>query len=400
MIVVRFDSVGGASGDMLLATLVAAGASAAAIEAALRTLPIEGFTLAFQPHEDRGLTGLRALVEVAHEHHPHRRLSDIRRLIDASALSPFVKRLGTAVFVRLAGAEAAVHGTTPEHVHFHEVGAMDSILDVLGACVGLELLGAEAVSVSPLPEGRGFVATDHGVLPLPVPATAELLKGWSIVPTEESCELITPTGAALLSTWARELPAPEHTPATIVSTGYGFGSRRLAGRANCLRAMVLKTGDVTTGPDADECLVLECNLDDTVPELIGALTRKLLEQGALDVFTTPVQMKKQRPGVLLTTLARPADRERLLDLIFRESTTFGVREHLTRRTVLARRIVPVDTAYGQVRVKVGTWKGGDITRAPEHDDCVALAGKHGVPVRVVYEAAVTAAHALPRRSLI
>jgi uncharacterized protein (DUF111 family) len=263
------------------------------------------------------------------------------------------------------------------------------------------MLEVDAVTVGPLPAGCGSFKTAHGVMPNPAPATVELLKGHPIVQTEEPFELVTPTGAALLMTWKdsgfRGLPRVPRGQVSgvgdremaIREQAHGFGHRTLNGRPNLLRAVLLETTDGSR-QSTEDCLVLESNIDDTNPELIGALAQKLMDQGALDAFTTAIQMKKQRPGVLLTVLCRLADRDKLVDLIFTESTTFGIREYLTHRTVLDRRHMEVETPYGKVRVKIGSWKGRDITRSPEHDDCVRCAKAHNAPVRVVYEAACKA----------
>ena len=393
MNLLRFDSVGGASGDMILGALCALGADPAQIEKALRGLAIGEFSMRAAPQSDRGIAGLRLTVDIPHHdgrgHHARRTFADIRTLIGASALPPRVKNLSLRAFERLAAAEGRVHGGPPEQVHFHEVGAVDSIVDTVGACMALDALGVDAVQVGPLPVGHGTIQCAHGVLPNPAPATADLLQGHPLVPADEPFELVTPTGAALLMTWKDALPAPAaDAPLTIGAIGSGLGQRRLNTRANLLRALLMIAAPA--GAPSDECLVIECNLDDTSPEIVGGLTRTLLQKGALDVFTTAVQMKKQRPGTLLTVLCHPQQREPLVECIFTESTTFGVREHLTRRTRLDRRIAEVETAYGKVRVKIGTWKGRDVTRSPEYDDCARCAGAAGVPVRTVFEAALRA----------
>jgi hypothetical protein len=390
MRIVHFDSIGGASGDMILGALAAAGASQEAVGRAVRALGLRDLSISFTACTERGLAGMRALVTVPDAPHPHRRLPEVRTLLRAGKGGAALE-MAERVFERLAAAEAAVHGVAPEEIHFHEVGALDAIADIVGSCAALEDLGARGVSLSPLPVGCGSVRTEHGVLPLPVPAVVELLKGRAVQQTDEPFELVTPTGAALLTTWAERMPTPAGTAGKVMGAGYGFGSRALRGRANALRATVLETDEPAAG--SDDCLVLECNLDDTVPELIGALCGKLLQAGALDVFTTAVQMKKQRPGTLLTVLTPPDKRAALLDLVFAGCTTFGVREYAVRRTVLARRSETVTTPFGDVRVKVGTWKGSDVTSAPEHDDCAARAAAAGVSVRAVYEAALAAAHA-------
>ena len=247
-----------------------------------------------------------------------------------------------------------------------------------------------AVSVGPLPLGHGTVSCAHGVLPIPAPATVVLLTGMATAHADEPFEMVTPTGAALLSTWRTAEAPPDG--ARLAGCGVGLGHRALRGRPNLLRAMLFEIPDAA-GAATEMCLVLETNLDDTTPELIGALIPGLLKAGAWDAFVTPVQMKKQRPGVLVTVLAAPALREALLDLLFRETPTFGVRERLCKRTMLDRRIETIATSYGPVRIKVGVWGGAVVTRAPEYDDCLARAEACGVAVRAVYEAACAAAAA-------
>jgi len=377
---------------MILAALVDLGVSLDAIRGHLKTLPVSHYEITAEQVTDCALRGTRLRVK-CHEHaHPARTLGDIVDLIAASALPDRAKSSAIAVFRRLADAEAKVHGTTPDSIHFHEIGAVDSIVDIVSSCLAIELLGVDKVTFGPLPVGRGTVKMAHGVMPLPVPAVAGLLKGYTVTQTDEPFELVTPTGAALLTTWAATpVPGDVHvrddSPMTVLGAGYGIGSRKLNGRPNALRAVLMDTVG-NTAVAQDECLVLECNIDDTVPELIGALTQSLMTSGALDVFTTAIQMKKQRPGALLTVLCHPDRKHDMLDLIFRESTTFGIREHVTTRTILDRRHIEVETPYGNVRIKVGAWKGTDITWSPEHDDCARCARIKGVPVRAVYEAAL------------
>ncbi|MCX7590001.1 MAG: nickel pincer cofactor biosynthesis protein LarC [Kiritimatiellae bacterium] len=395
---VRFDSVGGASGDMILSCLIGLGARKELVFEALRSLSVEKFEITCVQADSRGFTGLRTEVKVTDKglSHSHRSLREIRGIIEAAAIPSRAKSLSLQVFERLAEAEARVHGKHRDEICFHEVGAVDSIVDIVGSCIALDLLQVDRVIVGPLPLGQGTTSGSHGVLPLPVPATAELLKGHQVIFTDEPFELVTPTGAALLVTW-QQVTNPEGTADSlgtamdctlaIEKTAYGLGHRELRSRPNLLRALLVRPTQLHTEL-RDFCLVLEFTVDDMLPELVGTLCRKLLDMGALDVFATPVQMKKQRPGVLLTILCRPRDRELLVDTVFRESTTFGIREHLESRTVLARRHEETETPYGRVRIKVGTWQGSDIIRSPEHEDCVRLAEQHGVPVRLVYEAAL------------
>lgn len=413
MKILHFDSVGGASGDMILGALIDLGIDPAVLEGALAKLQAGEFFLRSERLVRDGLRGTLCRVEIpshhhhhhhdhGHEHHhdhehghdhhhaPHRGLREIEALIRASDLPEPVKADSLRVFGRIGEVEAGLHGTTVDQIHFHEIGAVDSIVDIVGCCLARHLLGVTAVSVGPLPQGRGTIQCAHGVFPNPAPATVELLRGLVVEQTEEPHELVTPTGAGLLAVWCNQAVAP--TGARVVAAGYGFGQRALAARPNVLRAVLLETEE--RADSATDCLVLECNLDDETPELVGALTERLLAAGALDAFTTPVFMKKQRPGVLLTVLTEPAQREILLDLIFRESTSFGVREYPVQRTVLARRHVEVETEAGRVRIKIGTWRGAEVTLAPEFEDCRARAQERGWPVRRVYELALQAAQAL------
>jgi len=397
-----FDSTGGASGDMILAALIHLGVDAAALAAELKAFAPEPFELRVESALSAHLSGTRVRVltdaEHHHDHHhhhhhghdhhhaPHRGLKEIGAMIDRSELPEEVKARAHRVFRRLGEAEARIHGTTIDAIHFHEVGAMDSIVDIVGACLALHKLGVDAIAVGPLPQGHGTIECAHGTFPNPAPATVELLRGHAVVSVDEPFELVTPTAAALLAEWKTCDRAP--SGAVVKAIGYGIGHRELKSRPNLLRAILL---EVQASANEVECLVLETNLDDVSPELIGVLSGRLLAAGALDVFAVAAQMKKQRPGVLLTTLARPSDRDALLDLIFRESTTFGVREYTARRTILARRFDTVTTPYGEVRIKVGEWKGADVVRAPEMEDCVLRAQERGVSVRAVYEAAQRAA---------
>jgi uncharacterized protein (TIGR00299 family) protein len=399
-----FDSVGGASGDMILASLIDLGVNPDTLQSALSSLGDFHIRLEVSRVSDHGMSGTRVAVH-AHDHHDahhhthshsHRGLSDISTIINESPLPTPVKQQAIAVFTRLAEAEAAIHQTTPEAIHFHEVGALDAIADIVGSCLALSLLGVDRIGFAPLPAGHGTITCAHGTLPNPAPATVALLRGYPMVRVDEPFELVTPTAAALLSTWAgadasRWTPSspaasfPPENLGIVGQVGHAFGHRKLNNRPNLLRATLMESA--SRSDTTDNCLVMETNIDDTTPELVGALTQKLLASGAFDVFTTSIQMKKQRPGMLLTVLCAPSRRDALLDLIFTESTTFGVREHLTRRTMLERRWEPVTTPYGQVRVKLGSWKGRAVTASPEYDDCLSLAEKTGIPLRTIFESA-------------
>jgi len=387
---IYFDSAGGASGDMILACLLDLGADLKTIEADLQKMVKDRFSIEARRVRMNCFNGMRVTVKVAghgehgHGHHHHRNLNDIEKLIKTGKLSASVKEHAVGVFRRLAKAESKVHGVKPDKIHFHEVGALDSIIDIVGSCIALEQLGAEQVACGPLPLGCGTIKCAHGILPSPAPATVELLKGFAVEQTDEPFELVTPTGAALLTT----LQNIKRTPsgAVLERVGCGYGHSTLNSRPNLLRAFLLNHDGKSQG--ADSCLVMECNIDDMTPELTGYLCGRLLEQGALDVFITPVQMKKNRPGAMLTVLCSPDKRDEMLDSLFRESTTFGVREYDVRRTVLPRRLETVITPYGKVRVKIGSWKGKGITHAPEYEDCRKLAEKANVPLRRIYETAL------------
>lgn len=391
MKILRFESIGGASGDMILGALLALGVDPAWVEKQLADFLPDPFHIEMEKHENRGLNGVQTHVHIgghhAHEHHhhdhEHRSFRVIREMISNSRLDPKVKELSIRVFQRLAEAEGAVHRKPADDVHFHEVGAADSIVDIVGSCLAHVKLGIDAVSVGRLPLGSGSVTCQHGIYPLPAPATLELLKGFPVEQTEESVEMVTPTGAALLMSWQGE-----QAPACgrILQSVNSFGHHGLKHRPNVLRAAIMESDE--PGASSAGCLVMETNLDDMTPELIGSLMDSLLAAGALDVFITPVQMKKSRPGILLTVLCDASQADTLKGLIFAESTTFGIRQYAVERTLLARRIEEVETPYGKIRVKIGTWKGDDITRSPEMEDCVAAARAHKVPVRKVYEAAV------------
>ena len=404
---IRFDSVGGASGDMVLSALAALGADLAAIEKTINAFFPEPLHFHSEPANASGLNGLRVTVHAEHhahrenhwpdahshghatEHahsteHPHRRLAEIEHLLTHSPLSEATRMRSLAVFRALAEAEAKIHGKTPETVHFHEVGAWDSVADIVGSCLALEQLGADGVSCGPLPAGIGTIHCAHGEMPNPAPATQELLEGMAVTQTDEPFELVTPTGAALLRVWTRTLTAPPET-ARLLRSAFGFGGRSLKGRPNALRASLLAE-TAAAAPSAD-LLVLETNLDDCNPEWIGALTSDLLSRGALDVWHAPIAMKKGRPGTLLGVLAPAAEAAALRERIFRSTTTFGIRFYPVQREVLERRMETVHTPWGDVPVKIGSLRGEEITASPEHGACAALAQANGIAPRQVYEAA-------------
>jgi len=315
-----------------------------------------------------------------------RRLEDIAALLAESVLSEAVRRNALAVFTRLADAEAKIHGTTPDEIHFHEVGAVDAIVDIVGSCLLLEMLGIERVQMSALPCGMGTIVCAHGVLPVPAPATLELLAGFPVYPVNIKGELVTPTGAALLTTLADPKTAGVMPAMRIMRSGYGAGKKQLdPNRPNLLRVVVGETED-----SADKTpltiAVLETNVDDQNPEGFELLMERAFAAGALDVFFAPIQMKKNRPATLVTVLCPTDKAEVLAGVLFRESGTFGVRVREQKRLTLERSWQTVTTEYGDIRLKVGTWQGEEVSVSPEYEDCKAAALAHSVPLRLVYEA--------------
>ncbi|MCS6816939.1 MAG: nickel pincer cofactor biosynthesis protein LarC [Blastocatellia bacterium] len=388
-----FDCFAGASGDMILGALLDLGLDFDALRSELAKLPLRGYELRRSEVRRAHLRGTKFDVWIegedhAHAHgagHPHRRLEEIVQIIRASELSERVKRRAEEVFHRLAQAEARAHGCAVEEVTFHEVGAVDSIVDIVGACVGFELLGIERFLASPVHLGRGFLGCAHGRYPVPVPATAELLKGARVYTSDIEAELVTPTGAALLATFCEDFgPMPEMR---LEGIGYGAGTRDFPDFPNLLRVML---GETRAASGRERLLMLETNLDDASPQILGHVVERALQAGALEAFAVPVVMKKGRLGTLLTLLCRPEDREALLTLLFRETPTLGVRFYEVERRALAREVVSVETPYGPIPVKVATLDGEIVNAAPEFDVCRQAAERHRVPVREVMLAALVA----------
>ena len=368
---------------MTLAALVAAGAPLPEITALLRGLGV-AFDLATERVEVNGVGALRADVEYPEEH-SHRTFRDIRSSIESAELPERTSSRALEAFRLLAVAEGAVHDEDPEEVTFHEVGAVDSMIDVVGSCVALELLDATSVSCGPLPMGTGVVDSAHGPLPVPGPATLEILEGSRIRWTDEPVETTTPTGAALMRSFTGGKFADAAPPMTLHATGYGAGRARLRGTPNLLRAVV---GELE-GPDGDVEL-LEANIDDASGELLGAAVKCLLAAGALDAWLEPIVMKRGRGAYKACALALSGDRERLARLLMRETGTLGVRHHPVGRTVAGRRHVVVDLPYGKCRIKVGSIDEEDFLVAPEYADAARLAGETGLPLPRVYEDAKAA----------
>jgi uncharacterized protein (TIGR00299 family) protein len=403
--VLYFDCFSGASGDMVLGALIDAGVPLAEIRRALGSLAVDADAVWTEPVVRAGIRATKFCVrgEDAHSHageaevsggthEPHRTLADVAGLIAGSALSACGKARATALFQRMGEVEAAIHGVPLERVHLHEVGALDSIVDIVGAVHAMECLGAERVVASPLNVGSGSVHTAHGTLPVPAPATLQLLAGAPVYAGRQKTEMVTPTGALLVSGYATSFgPLP---PMTVRSVGYGAGSRDFPDAPNVLR-VVVGDDDTTAAATPTRVAVIEAEIDDMSPQLFGAVMEALLAAGALDVFYTSVQMKKNRPGTLLTVIAPPGARASLTGLIFRETTTIGVRYRESEREILARDTVVVSTAAGSIRVKVARQRGEILNVSPEFDDCVQAAKASGRPVKDVQALAVRAFHDRP-----
>ncbi len=382
MTLAYLDCPSGISGDMTLGALVDAGADLAAIQAGIDSLGLPSCRLVASDVKRQAFRGLQISVEFAPEH-THRHLHHITAMIDRSRLSARQKELAGRIFLRLAQAEAKVHGSTIEKVHFHEVGAVDSIADIVGTAIGWDLLHIDRLIVSPVPTGHGFVTIAHGRCSIPAPATAELLAGVPLAASDIEAELTTPTGAAIVATLANGFgPLPSMR---INRIGYGAGSRDMKVQPNLLRLLLGEPAD--SNDDLETVWTLEMQLDDTSGEIVGYCTGLLLAAGALDVYTTAVQMKKNRPGVLLTVLCRPPDVERLETILFQQTPTLGVRRFAANRRALARRRHEVATPWGPIDGVLWNPPGGTPAFSPEYETCRRVADEQQLPLRVVIEAA-------------
>ena len=421
------DLFSGISGDMFIAALLDLGVDARRLERELKKLKLNGYHLHISRQQKSAIAGVKFDVHIAHEHHhdhadhhgrhrehehPHdhhhdhgheerRNFSEIKQLISRSKLSAWVKRKSIAVFQRIAEAEGKIHGLPSDEVHFHEVGAVDSIVDIVGAAIALELLGKPRVLASPVIEGTGWIDCAHGRFPVPAPATLAILgaRGIGITQCDEPHELVTPTGAALLAEFAEGFGTMDNLVAEKI--GFGLGTRDNQTRPNVLRAVLgtqskvhgpqSKTGVATQSSirldwETDRIAVLETNLDDCTGEILGHFIETALAAGALDVYHTPVQMKKNRPGVLLAVLCAETDADKFSELILRETTAFGVRRTIAERRKLRRKFVEVKTAFGKVTVKIGELGGKVVQAVPEFESAKKLAAQTKTPVKQVYEA--------------
>jgi pyridinium-3,5-bisthiocarboxylic acid mononucleotide nickel chelatase len=373
-----FDCFAGASGDMILGAMVGAGVDPQQLKAQIALLGVTGYEIDFETVNRSGISAIYARVTTQHEH-AHRHLSHILKIINDSGLSESIKQRAANIFTVLGEAESKVHNEPIEKIHFHEVGALDSIIDVVGAAVCFDLLEIKKFYCSPIHVGSGTVEMDHGRFPVPPPAVAELLKGVPFYSSDITGELLTPTGAAIIKAVCDSYgPVPEMK---VSSTGYGAGTRDYPKFPNVLRVMI---GEIEAAVSNEErLLVIETNVDDMSPQLFGHVTERALELGALDCYLTSVQMKKNRPGVLLTLLCRREDREKFTQLLFRETTTLGIRSYEVDRRAIARETVSVKTQYGAVKVKVARLGEAIVNVMPEYEDCRRVALEQNIPLRVI-----------------
>jgi len=385
----HFDLVGGMAGDMTVAALVDAGADFGQLQERLSVSGLPTTSISLSREWRGGMAGASFEV-LAEAEPPSRHWRDIRALLKQATLPDRARELALDIFGRLAQAEAEVHGCEPDQVHFHEVGAMDSIVDIVATALAVDLLDATSFSCSAVPVCAGTVAGDHGTMPLPAPATARLLIGFTLTPIAGAIETVTPTGAAILATLCRS-GTTQPPPVRLIATGTGLGRATLPDRANVLRVLLGDTLAAVSTPPRGDAVVIEASIDDMDPRIFGEVSANLFAAGALDVTLIPMQMKKHRPGTLLSVLARPELEGLLTGIVLRETTTLGVRSHDVRRTELERRHETVQTRFGSVRVKLGLLGDDVVNLSPEYDDCERAAHERGVPVKDVLTAAIAAA---------
>ncbi len=389
MKIAYFDAFSGISGDMTIGALLHLGVPLDDLQAELAKLPLSGYRLSQSIRHVSEIRATKFHVEV-NEPLVERSFRAIAQMLRDSSLIPHVKEMALRTFTILAEAEGRVHGITPGAVHFHEVGAVDSIVDIVGAAFGLHQLGVEKVYASSLPMGSGFVPSRHGVLPIPAPATVELLKGVRVRLEDGAAEMVTPTGAALIAALAQQGEAPQ---LSLSGVGYGAGERTLPDRPNLLRILL---GTLVETAKEDQLLILETNIDDLNPEIYEYVMERLFAAGARDVGFLPLQMKKNRPGVMLWVLSDPADREKLSAIIFAETSTIGIRSYPVARIALPRESKEVNTVHGVVKVKLARTLDGRVHAAPEYEDCKRLAREKNLPLKLVYEDALFAARQFAR----
>ena len=386
MKIAYFDCFAGAAGDMIVASMLDAGLDFEFLKAQISTLGLNNLKLELNEVHRAGIRALHFNPVIAEQHH-HRHLSDIIEIITKSSIGEKPKNTAVSIFKRLADAEAKVHGKSPQDIHFHEVGAIDSIVDIVSASIGFDALKIDKVFCSPISVGGGFIEAAHGRLPVPAPATSELLKNVPTVGGPVEKELLTPTGAAVLTTVVERFGSlPEMK---IESVGYGAGTLDSPGFPNVLRLFIGQAADVSSA-NADSVCLLETNVDDVAGEIIASVMDSLLEQGALDVYLTPITMKHNRPASKLSVICEIADFTKYENIIFHAGLTFGIRRQTLQRTKLAREFVKVATQFGEISIKKGFLNGQIVNAKPEFSDCLAAAQKHKVSVKQIIDAAIQA----------
>jgi uncharacterized protein (TIGR00299 family) protein len=379
MKIAYLDCFSGVSGDMFVGSLLDAGLSAEGIERIIAGLGLDGFALSSRKEQRNHIFGTKFSVALQRKDQPARHLKEIKGLLRGSDLAPEVVEKCLSIFERLATVEGQIHHVSPEEVHFHEVGAVDSIIDVVASVAGIHLLGIDKLFVSKLPVGSGVIASAHGHIPVPSPATISLLKGVPVYESGQDVEMVTPTGAALVTSLGTSFgPMP---PMTIERVGYGVGSRTLPDRPNLLRILI---GSDEQGGRSDTVVLLESNLDDINPELLGYLMDRLFEAGALDVSFSHIHMKKNRPGIRIQVIGRPEDKDRLVGIVFRESTSLGIRISYSQREILERNEVTVNSPWGKMRVTQVIDRDQETVLLPEYEECSRIARDHDLPLREVY----------------
>lgn len=398
MVIAFFDCFSGVSGDMILGALIDLGLDLNLLTEELKRIDLADYHISSNKVNRGGISGTKFRVSIEAEsgtQHPyHRNLDDICKLIERSGLNRKVKDSSIAVFLRLANAEAKVHNIKPSDVHFHEVGAIDSIIDIVGSVIGFERMQFDKIQFSPIATGSGYVECDHGRLPIPAPATAELLRGFRLQRAFVNCELTTPTGAAILTTLGEQIEGlPEFRLSKI---GYGAGDKDNVELPNILRVFVGEKEDNNIygngqQAQADEMWMVETNVDDVSGEMFGYIFDKLFEAGAVDLYMTPIQMKKSRPGILISAIV-PENRIMGVEAaLFDQSMTFGIRRYKVYRSKLARESIQVETRYGKIGVKIGRLNGEIKSISPEYEDCKRIAGEKGLSLKSVYNAAMAVA---------
>lgn len=386
MKIISYDCFSGISGDMNLGAMIDLGVDKTFLINELNKLNLKGWELIVQKDQRHGITGTKVTVKQTRHEHAHRHLSDIEKIINESSLDTKTKELSKKIFMKVAVAEAKVHGIALDHVHFHEVGAVDSIIDVVGAAICYNALNVDGVHVSTVELGSGFVKCDHGKLPVPAPATAEIIKGLPVKKGGVDFEATTPTGAAILAALGTHFSAG--LPLKIEKTAYGVGQKDSHDVPNLLRVFIGET--ITSNEPGHDAVQLECNIDDMNPEFYEHISEKLFKAGASDVFFTNIIMKKGRPGIVLNVICETESADILKNIIFTESTSLGIRTFPFRKDTLARKFETIQTTYGEVKIKRSFFKEKEVSVKPEYDDCKRIASETGIPLKEIYNTVMRA----------